>query len=107
MSRSVKKGPYVEESLALKVAALNQQNDKNWLKVLVKGTDSNRSAVGARVSVYDAGLAGAYTVRVSHTWGPCQPAAVRRCAGKVRRRGTVLAALDAHAITHTHGGGVT
>ncbi len=36
----------------------NGQNDKNWLKVLVKGTDSNRSAVGARVSVYDAGHAG-------------------------------------------------
>ena len=36
----------------------NQQNDKNWLKVLVKGTTSNRSAVGARVSVYDAGHAG-------------------------------------------------
>ncbi len=36
----------------------NQRNDENWLKVRVRGTTSNRSAVGARVSVYDAGRAG-------------------------------------------------
>ena len=36
----------------------NQQNDRNWLKVLVEGSTSNRSGVGARISVYDAGHAG-------------------------------------------------
>ena len=36
----------------------NQRNDGNWLKVQVEGTTSNRSAVGARVSVYEAGHAG-------------------------------------------------
>ncbi|MFH1732842.1 MAG: ASPIC/UnbV domain-containing protein [Planctomycetota bacterium] len=36
----------------------NQRNDKNWLKVRAKGTASNRSAVGARLSVCDAGHAG-------------------------------------------------
>lgn len=36
----------------------NERNDRNWLKVTVGGTDSNRSAIGARISVYDAGHAG-------------------------------------------------
>jgi len=35
MGRSVKKGPYVEESLMVKIRALNERNEKKVFKDLV------------------------------------------------------------------------
>ena len=53
MSRSVKKGPYVEESLALKVAALNQQNDKRVLKTWSRASTILPEFVGHTFAVHN------------------------------------------------------
>ena len=53
MSRSVKKGPYVEESLALKVAVLNQQNDKRVLKTWSRASTILPEFVGHTFAVHN------------------------------------------------------
>jgi small subunit ribosomal protein S19 len=53
MSRSVKKGPYVEESLGLKVAVLNQQNDKRVLKTWSRASTILPEFVGHTFAVHN------------------------------------------------------
>ena len=53
MSRSIKKGPYVEESLALKVAALNQQNDKRVIKTWSRASTILPEFVGHTFAVHN------------------------------------------------------
>jgi small subunit ribosomal protein S19 len=53
MSRSVKKGPYVEECLALKVAALNQQNEKRVLKTWSRASTILPEFVGHTFAVHN------------------------------------------------------
>ena len=43
----------------------NELNDKNWLAVRCRGTKSNSSGIGARVSIYPAGHAGEAAKRLA------------------------------------------
>lgn len=53
MSRSVKKGPYVAESLMKKIEALNEANDKKVVKTWSRSSTIFPDFVGHTIAVHD------------------------------------------------------
>ena len=53
MSRSVKKGPYVQERLLQRVEALNAENKKTVLKTWSRSSTIFPQMVGHTIAVYD------------------------------------------------------
>ena len=53
MSRSVKKGPYVAESLEKKIDALNAANDKKVVKTWSRSSTILPTFVGHTIAVHD------------------------------------------------------
>ena len=53
MARSLKKGPFVDESLAKKIEAMNRQNDKKMIKTWSRRSTVTPDFVGHTVSVYN------------------------------------------------------
>ncbi len=53
MSRSVKKGPFVEKSLQEKIEALNARNDKKVVKTWSRASMVTPSMVGHTIAVHD------------------------------------------------------
>ena len=53
MSRSVKKGPYVEERLLKRVEELNAKNEKKVLKTWSRASTIFPQMVGHTIAVYD------------------------------------------------------
>ncbi len=53
MSRSVKKGPYVHESLLKKVDAMNAKNEKKVVKTWSRSSTILPSFVGHTIAVHD------------------------------------------------------
>ncbi|MBO7187901.1 MAG: 30S ribosomal protein S19 [Clostridia bacterium] len=53
MSRSVKKGPYVEARLLKRVQELNEKNDKKVLKTWSRASTIFPEMVGHTIAVYD------------------------------------------------------
>jgi small subunit ribosomal protein S19 len=53
MARSVKKGPYVEESLLKKITALNDRNEKRVFKTWSRGSTITPDFVGHTVAVHN------------------------------------------------------
>ena len=53
MSRSVKKGPFVEESLMKKIEAMNAANDKHVVKTWSRASTIVPEMVGHTIAVYD------------------------------------------------------
>ena len=53
MSRSVKKGPYVEAKLLARVEALNASNDKKVLKTWSRSSTIFPQMVGHTIAVHD------------------------------------------------------
>ncbi len=53
MSRSVKKGPYVEASLKEKIEALNQRNEKKVIKTWSRDSVVLPIMVGHTIAVHD------------------------------------------------------
>ncbi len=53
MSRSVKKGPYVHESLTKKIDALNEANDKKVIKTWSRSSTILPTFVGHTIAVHD------------------------------------------------------
>ncbi len=53
MSRSVKKGPYVQESLMKKIEALNAANDKKVVKTWSRSSTIFPDFVGHTIAVHD------------------------------------------------------
>ena len=53
MSRSVKKGPYVEPKLLKRVEELNEKNDKKVLKTWSRSSTIFPQFVGHTIAVYD------------------------------------------------------
>lgn len=53
MSRSIKKGPFVHESLLKKVADLNEKNDKKVIKTWSRASTILPSFVGHTIAVHD------------------------------------------------------
>jgi small subunit ribosomal protein S19 len=53
MSRSVKKGPYVEEKLYQRVMALNEKNEKKPLKTWSRASTIFPEFVGHTIAVHD------------------------------------------------------
>ena len=53
MSRSTKKGPYVEESLYKKVVALNEKGDKQVIKTWSRSSTIFPEFVGHTFAVHD------------------------------------------------------
>ena len=53
MSRSVKKGPFVEESLMKKITALNEANDKKVVKTWSRSSTIFPDFVGHTIAVHD------------------------------------------------------
>ena len=53
MSRSIKKGPYVEESLMKKITALNEANDKKVVKTWSRSSTIFPDFVGHTIAVHD------------------------------------------------------
>ena len=53
MSRSVKKGPFVAESLVKKIDAMNQANEKHVVKTWSRASTIIPSMIGHTIGVYD------------------------------------------------------
>jgi len=53
MSRSIKKGPFVEESLAKKIDALNANNEKKVVKTWSRSSTITPDMVGHTIGVHD------------------------------------------------------
>ena len=53
MARSLKKGPFVDESLAKKIEAMNRQNDKKMIKTWSRRSTVTPDFVGHTLSVYN------------------------------------------------------
>ena len=53
MSRSVKKGPFVQEKLLKRVEALNAENKKSVLKTWSRSSTIFPQMVGHTIAVYD------------------------------------------------------
>ena len=53
MSRSVKKGPYVEERLANRIEKMNESNEKKVIKTWSRSSTIFPSMVGHTIAVYD------------------------------------------------------
>lgn len=53
MSRSIKKGPYVHESLLKKVKAMNEKNEKKVVKTWSRASTILPSFVGHTIAVHD------------------------------------------------------
>ena len=53
MSRSVKKGPFVEESLMKKIEAMNASNEKHVIKTWSRASTIVPDMVGHTIAVYD------------------------------------------------------
>ncbi|MBR1419823.1 MAG: 30S ribosomal protein S19 [Selenomonadaceae bacterium] len=53
MSRSIKKGPFVQERLAKRIDALNAANDKKLLKTWSRASTILPSFVGHTIGVHD------------------------------------------------------
>lgn len=53
MGRSLKKGPYVDESLAKKVDALNEKGDKRVIKTWARDCTITPEFVGHTIAVHD------------------------------------------------------
>lgn len=53
MSRSIKKGPYVQESLMKKIEALNAANDKKVVKTWSRSSTIFPDFVGHTIAVHD------------------------------------------------------
>ena len=53
MSRSIKKGPFVAESLMKKITALNEANDKKVLKTWSRSSTIFPQMVGHTIAVHD------------------------------------------------------
>ncbi|CVK21156.1 30S ribosomal protein S19 [Sporomusa sphaeroides] len=53
MSRSIKKGPYVHESLLKKIDALNANNDKKVIKTWSRSSTILPAFVGHTIAVHD------------------------------------------------------
>jgi small subunit ribosomal protein S19 len=53
MTRSVKKGPYVEESLLMKILVLNERNEKRVFKTWSRASTITPEFVGHTVAVHN------------------------------------------------------
>ena len=53
MSRSIKKGPYVHESLVKKVDAMNEANEKKVVKTWSRSSMIQPTFVGHTIAVHD------------------------------------------------------
>jgi len=53
MSRSVKKGPYVEERLATRIDKMNESGEKKVIKTWSRSSTIFPSMVGHTIAVYD------------------------------------------------------
>ena len=53
MSRSVKKGPYVEAKLLARIEAMNEANEKKVLKTWSRASTIFPQRVGHTIAVYD------------------------------------------------------
>ena len=53
MSRSIKKGPYVEESLAKKIDAMNETKEKHVIKTWSRSSTITPAMVGHTIGVHD------------------------------------------------------
>ena len=53
MARSIKKGPYVEESLVLKISKLNERNEKRVFKTWSRASTITPEFVGHTIAVHN------------------------------------------------------
>lgn len=53
MSRSIKKGPYIQRGLLRKIEEMNQKNEKRVLKVWSRSSTIFPQMVGHTLAVYD------------------------------------------------------
>ena len=53
MGRSIKKGPFVEESLMRKITAMNEKNEKVVIKTWSRASTIFPEMVGHTIAVYD------------------------------------------------------
>lgn len=53
MARSLKKGPFVDDSLSKKVEAMNRQNDKKMIKTWSRRSTVTPDFVGHTISVHN------------------------------------------------------
>ena len=73
MSRSIKKGPYVAESLMKKITALNEANDKKVVKTWSRSSTIFPDFVGHTIAVHDGRKHVPVYIMVGHKLGEFAP----------------------------------
>lgn len=53
MSRSLKKGPYIDQSLAKKVDAMNARNEKKVVKTWARACTVTPAMIGHTIAIHD------------------------------------------------------
>lgn len=53
MSRSVKKGPYIDKNVATKIDAMNQKNEKKVLRTWARASTITPEMVGHTIAIHD------------------------------------------------------
>ena len=106
MARSVKKGPYVEESLLKKIRALNASNDKRVLKTWSRASTVTPEFVGHTIAVHNGNkFVPVYLSEnmVGHKLGEFAPTRLFR--GHTTRVAADKAAAAGGGAAHLHGMG--
>ena len=88
MPRSVKKGPYIDEKLLLKIDAMNARNEKNVIKTWARASTIPPDFVGHTMAVHNGNkFIPVYITEnmVGHKLGEFSP--TRTYRGHVRDRG--------------------
>jgi|GEM_PF-3232 len=111
MSRSLKKGPFVEQKLLAQIQALNEKNQKRILRTWSRASTIFPDFVGHTIAVHDGRRhVPVYVTEdmVGHRLGEFAPTRTYRGHGsdksaKVRKTGGAAAKLDFNAVTSTTG----
>lgn len=94
MSRSLKKGPYIEDSLMKKIQALNESNEKRVIKTWSRRSTISPDFVGHTLAIHNGNkFIPVYITEnmVGHKLGEFAPTRIfRGHAGKLTERMTAL-----------------
>ncbi|CAN5121573.1 30S ribosomal protein S19 [soil metagenome] len=89
MSRSAKKGPYIDEKLHIKVSKQKDSNDKTTIKTWARNSQIHPDFVGHKIGVYNGRRFIEVLVSesmVGHRLGEFSPTRTFRGHGKVTKR---------------------
>lgn len=89
MSRSLKKGPYIDENLMEKIEKQKQSGDRSSIKIWARSSQIAPSFVGHKISIHDGRRFKELLVTenmVGHRVGEFAPTRTFRTHGKITKR---------------------